>query len=176
MFYRERVPRSKSNSQSVTLNLAKRGPIAETKYRPSHSPNAHKPELVPVHIIRVYQGDWVCVRFVQENYHFGREGHWMVRGGVQWPTYLKRLVQCYRYNRGIPQDFMCSKRLPEKLLEQLEQVASQYPSQLLEVFQKLRDCGFLPFLSKLTASSCPKVLNWTTIQNHYQDFIREGTE
>jgi hypothetical protein len=170
MFQERKIPQARSRKWKNDFGIAGSGPIAETQYRSPQSEQPGEVQLVSVRVVRVYQDDWVCVRFVQDNYHFGKEGYWMVRGGIQWPRYLQRVVQCYKHNQGVSRDFVYAKRLPEQVLEQLDQMAAQHPSQLPEVFQKLRNSGFLPELSKLTASSCPKTLDWATLKNHYQDF------
>jgi hypothetical protein len=139
------------------------GPLAWCRVRA-----ASGPDRVPVRVLALFAGDFAYVRAAGEAAPAGVPGPaWLVRGAIDWETYLRQIVRHYGLGRAVPAPFAPARKLPSELIERLGNLPDRA---LPEVFAKLRSEGLLPALPGLSRGTCPPGLPWEDLRARFQDF------
>ncbi len=138
------------------------GPLVNCRYRV-----ADEEIQVPVYLLRLFQGGLTCVLLADPLNHPGMPECWMLRDGIDFPTYLRVIVLYYRIGKRVPGQFRPLRKIPPLIVENLVRVANH---DLPAVFHELRKAGFLPILPSLTQKTCPVEIPWEQIRSLFQDF------
>ena len=125
-------------------------------------------ELIRVYIVKLFVKDFVCVKahleLLPNSVH---APVWLVRGGIDWPHYLKEIVSHYQQGLSVPENFKPVKKITAELLTKLGENAEE---DLPLVFEKLREAGVLKPLETLSKDTVPLSLPWNNLKAFFQDF------
>ncbi len=131
-----------------------------------------EPQWIDVHLVKLFQEGLACVCGPESGPRVGTAGgYWMVRDGLDWETFLPRVLQCWQNGQSVPKQFQPLRKLGSPLLRGLLQLPT---TRLSEAFERMRSGGLLPALPKLSQSTCPAQLDWRGIRLNFQDF--RGTQ
>ena len=134
------------------------------------SEDTHPQKKMMVFILRVYLKDFVCVHIPLEKIPEGIPGPcWLVRGGIDWPSYLRTVILHYKNGLSVPESFQPIRKIPGDLIQKFDELSD---AQLPDIFNKMRESGFLPRLMELNKNSCPAQLPWDLARSHFQDFSK----
>ncbi len=134
------------------------------------SENIQSPQKTMVFILRVYLKDFVCVHVPLEKIPAGIPGPcWLVRGGIEWPSYLRTVILHYKNGLSVPESFQPLRKIPSGLIQKFNELSD---AQLPDIFNKMRESGFLPRLLQLDKTTCPMQLPWDQMRSHFQDFSK----
>ncbi|MBF0430860.1 MAG: hypothetical protein HQK83_06245 [Fibrobacteria bacterium] len=161
------MPDFKNFQKRKRRNLSytgKDGPLAYCTYQDVET---GKILSVRVYIIKLFQDNLTCVCFYGNSHTFGCNGYWMVQNGIDWKLFLRTMLQCYQHNQRTPVQFRPKKRIPEDVLEMASQVED---NDLVDLFIRLRQKGFLPKIPVLMPSTCPTQLKWEYLRRNFQKF------
>lgn len=126
------------------------------------------PSLIRVYIVKLFAKDFVCVKAHLDALPSTLLAPvWLVRGGIEWPGYLKEIVGHYQQGLNVPENFKPVKKITAELLSKLAENAVE---DLPLVFQKLREAGVLKPLETLSKDSLPLSLPWNNLKAFFQDF------
>lgn len=139
------------------------GPLAWCRVRA-----ANGPDRIPVRLLALFAGDFAYVRAAEEAAPAGVPGPaWLVRGAIEWESYLRQIVRHFGLGRPVPAEFGPVRKLPSELLERLGSLPDRA---LPDIFAKLRSEGLLPPLRALSRETCPPGLPWEDLRARFQDF------
>ncbi len=125
-----------------------------------------------VYILRIFTKDLVAVHVPTELVPKGLPGPcWLVRGGIDWPIYLREIVRQYAMGRPVPESFRPRRKIPAEIIRNLQSLPDR---DLPAVFAKMRDSGLLPSLPILDKSNCPTPLIWDNLRADFQDFHEDS--
>jgi hypothetical protein len=124
---------------------------------------------VLVYIVRVFAKDFVCVQAHSDTLPEGVPGPtWLVRGGIDWNEYLRKVVRHYSAGMPVPDSFLALKKIRPEIIRKMESLPN---SALPAIFSRFREVGLLPALPPLERSTCPLSLTWDTLRVSFQDFL-----